>query len=188
MGATVKNSFTIGGGQAWVVADGQGARWRMWGSYGPEWTSDRDQALHFARRADAEAFANDDEDAWLIQPVGMPAQAVDLGQEQDAIRWRWLIENRPVLLITGFFGNGCVNRSMAEVEALIDSHAGREPNSERNRLTAGMAASDTRPCEFRDALLWAEDAADCSSHPDHKAYRFALSELLSMIGSEEAEI
>lgn len=85
MGATVKNSFTVGGGQAWVVADGQGARWRMWGSYGPEWTSDRDQALHFARRADAEAFANDDEDAWLIQPVGIPAQAVDLGQEQDAI-------------------------------------------------------------------------------------------------------
>lgn len=76
---------------------------------------------------------------------------------------------------------------MAEVEALIDSHPGREPNSERNRLTAGMAASDTRPCEFRDALLWAEDAADCSSHPDHKAYRFAFSELLSMIGSEEAE-
>lgn len=56
--------------QGWVVADGQGERWRMWGSYGPEWTSDRDQALHFARRADAEAFANDDEDAWLIQAVG----------------------------------------------------------------------------------------------------------------------
>ncbi|HFF3759560.1 TPA: hypothetical protein ACGCNR_001544 [Stenotrophomonas maltophilia] len=55
--------------QGWVVADGQGERWRMWGSYGPEWTSDRDQALHFARRADAEAFANDDEDAWLIQAV-----------------------------------------------------------------------------------------------------------------------
>lgn len=67
--AAVKDSLTVGGGQAWVVADGQGARWRMWGSSGPEWTSDRDQALQFARRADAEAFANDDEDAWLIQAV-----------------------------------------------------------------------------------------------------------------------
>lgn len=63
--------------QAWVVADGQGERWRMWGDFGPAWTTDRDQALHFARRAEAEAFANDDEDAWLIQPVGTPAQAVD---------------------------------------------------------------------------------------------------------------
>lgn len=84
--AAVKDSLTVGCGQAWVVADGQGARWRMWGSLGPEWTSDRNQALHFARRADAEAFANDDEDAWLIQPAGVPAQAVDLEQ------FRWAVE------------------------------------------------------------------------------------------------
>ncbi|MCO7495066.1 hypothetical protein [Stenotrophomonas maltophilia] len=70
--------YSVPAAQGWVIADGQGARWRMWGSFGPEWTSDRDQALHFARRGDAEAFANDDEDAWLIQPVGAPAQAVDL--------------------------------------------------------------------------------------------------------------
>lgn len=70
--------------RAWVVADGQGARWRMWGSFGPAWTSDRDQALHFARRADAEAFANDDEDAWLIQPASAPAQAVDRPYSLDA--------------------------------------------------------------------------------------------------------
>lgn len=60
----------------WVVADGQGARWRMWGDSGPEWTADRDKALQFARRSDAEAFARDDEDAWLIQPVTAEAPAV----------------------------------------------------------------------------------------------------------------
>lgn len=53
----------------WIVADGKGARWRCWGDTGPEWTTDRDQALQFARRDDAEVFARDDEDAWLIQPA-----------------------------------------------------------------------------------------------------------------------
>jgi hypothetical protein len=62
----------------WVVADGQGTRWRKWGDFGPEWTTDRDAALHFARRTDAEAFAKEDEDAWLIQPVGASAQEVEV--------------------------------------------------------------------------------------------------------------
>lgn len=53
---------------AWVVSDGQDARWRMWGDSGPEWTTDREKALRFARRDDAEAFARDDEDAWHIKP------------------------------------------------------------------------------------------------------------------------
>lgn len=64
-------------------------------------------------------------------------------------------------------------------------------SAQREAIHLGVAqrrsCSVTRPCEFRDASLWAEDAADCSSHPDHKAYRFAFSELLSIIGSEEAE-
>lgn len=68
--------------QGWVVADGQGARWRMWGDSGPEWTSDRDAALHFARRSDAEAFSRDDEDAWLIHPVGAPAQDAAVHQPE----------------------------------------------------------------------------------------------------------
>ncbi|HHA2767548.1 TPA: hypothetical protein ACOECM_001526 [Stenotrophomonas maltophilia] len=62
----------------WVVADGQGTRWRKWGDFGPEWTADRDAALHFARRTDAEAFAKEDQDAWLIQPVGASAQKVEV--------------------------------------------------------------------------------------------------------------
>jgi len=63
----------------WVVADGQGTRWRKWGDFGPEWTGDRDEALHFARRVDAEAFSKDDEDAWLIQPAGPLAQVLGPG-------------------------------------------------------------------------------------------------------------
>ncbi len=87
--AAVKYSLTVGGAQSWVVADGQGTRWRMWGSCGPEWTSDRDVALHFARRADAEAFANDDEDAWLIQPVGTLAQAMDTWPVIERVAKNW---------------------------------------------------------------------------------------------------
>lgn len=63
---------------AWVVANGQGNHWRMWGDSGPEWTPDRDKALQFVRRADAEAFSREDEDAWLIQPVhGLPRPSDD---------------------------------------------------------------------------------------------------------------
>lgn len=63
--------------QGWVVADGQGTRWRKWGDFGPEWTVDRDEALHFARRTDAEAFAKEDEGAWLIQPIFVPTKALE---------------------------------------------------------------------------------------------------------------
>ena len=55
--------------RAWVVSNGQGDKWRMWGDSGPEWTEDREKALQFARRGDAESFSRDDEDAWLIQPL-----------------------------------------------------------------------------------------------------------------------
>ena len=38
----------------------------------------------------------------------------------DAERYRWLRENRNVLLLTGFFGNGCTNRTIDEVDSMID--------------------------------------------------------------------
>lgn len=67
----------------WVVANGQGTRWRMWGDYGPKLTSDRNQALHFARRSDAEAFAKEDEDSWLIQPIGF----LDVVHQEQSTEW-----------------------------------------------------------------------------------------------------
>lgn len=40
--------------------------------------------------------------------------------EKDAARYRWLRENYEVLLVTGFFGNGCINKTIEDVEAVID--------------------------------------------------------------------
>lgn len=53
-----------------------------------------------------------------------------------------------------------------------------------HRLYAAPPARAVDLSQFRDALVWAEDAADCSSHPDHKAYRFAFTELLGLIDSQ----
>ena len=39
----------------------------------------------------------------------------------DAARYRWLREHREVLLLTGFFGNGCINRTIDEVDTAIDT-------------------------------------------------------------------
>jgi len=66
----------------WIISDGQDARWRTLGEYGePIWTDNRDAALRFARKVDAEMFSREDEDAWLIKPfaaltpapVGVPS-------------------------------------------------------------------------------------------------------------------
>jgi hypothetical protein len=38
----------------------------------------------------------------------------------DAMRYRWLREHRDVLLLTGFFGNGCVNKTLDDVDSTID--------------------------------------------------------------------
>lgn len=46
---------------------------------------------------------------------------------EDAARYRWLREHRDVLLLTGFFGNGCINRTLGEVDAEIDA-AMKTPN------------------------------------------------------------
>lgn len=48
---------------AFIIAAGDDKRFRCWGVSGPEWTTNRDDALHFSRRQDAEAFATEDEDA-----------------------------------------------------------------------------------------------------------------------------
>jgi hypothetical protein len=53
--------------EGWIIGNAAKTQWRTWGFTGPEWTSDRDAALRFARRIDAEAFSTNDEDAWAIQ-------------------------------------------------------------------------------------------------------------------------
>lgn len=39
----------------------------------------------------------------------------------DAERWRQHKKDRPVLLVTGYFGDGRMNRSVCDVEALLDA-------------------------------------------------------------------
>jgi len=46
------------------------------------WTLDRDDALQFARRRDAELFAAEDKDAWLIQNLSAPRAAPE-GQRKS---------------------------------------------------------------------------------------------------------
>lgn len=185
--AAVKDSLTVGGGQAWVVADGQGARWRMWGSFGPEWTSDRDQALHFARRADAEAFASDDEDAWLIQPVGVLAQAVDLGQ------FRWAVQ-----FCRGHHSHGSALNEQVIAEsdrllALIDSKAAAgEPNTAPDRLTVPAHPTlfyiqDTRQVVGNCPVWWGPNGGGYVTRLD-EAGRYTEQEAVSQNRTRETDI
>lgn len=53
--------------RAFVIADGSGERYRTYDSLdGFVWTDDPEQAIHYARRSDAEKMAEDDEEAWRI--------------------------------------------------------------------------------------------------------------------------
>ncbi|KOQ76096.1 hypothetical protein ABW45_12385 [Stenotrophomonas maltophilia] len=52
-----------------MISNGSGEMYMAWGQVGPEWTADRSTALWLVRRADAEALAAENEDAWSILPV-----------------------------------------------------------------------------------------------------------------------
>lgn len=58
---------------------------------------------------------------WLLAPQLATLERELAEARKDAGRYRWLRAHRPVLLITGFFGDVCVNRSMREVDAAIDA-------------------------------------------------------------------
>jgi len=69
----------------------------------------------FIRREDADSLAG----ALLALVKSGDRAAEDLQDalteaNKDAARYRWLRENRDVLLLTGFFGNGCINRTISE--------------------------------------------------------------------------
>lgn len=52
-----------------------------------------------------------------------PPQPHDAARDrEDAERYRWLCKKREVMLLTAFFGNGCINRTIAEVDAVIDTN------------------------------------------------------------------
>lgn len=54
------------------------------------------------------------------------AEVARLTAERDALRvdaerYRWLRADRKTTLIVSFFGNGCINRTIEEVDAVIDA-------------------------------------------------------------------
>jgi len=61
------------GAPGFIIANGNRDKFRCVGEFGnPDWTDERDKALRFARRQDAEEYCREDEDAWAILPVGNP--------------------------------------------------------------------------------------------------------------------
>lgn len=54
---------------SFIVANGDRTKFRGWGDEGPTWVATIFEALHFARRSDADRFCADDEDAWAILEV-----------------------------------------------------------------------------------------------------------------------
>lgn len=54
--------------------------------------------------------------------------AEDVALREDAERYRLLRERRAVALLTAFFGNGCINRTIAEVDEAIDAARAAEGN------------------------------------------------------------
>jgi hypothetical protein len=50
----------------WLIEDGQRRRYRTMHQGAVRWTDDPNKAIRFARRADAEMFAAEDEDAWHV--------------------------------------------------------------------------------------------------------------------------
>lgn len=54
------------------------------------------------------------------------AEVARLTAERDALRvdaerYRWLRADRETTLIVSFFGNGCINRTIEDVDAAIDA-------------------------------------------------------------------
>lgn len=66
MNARIPNEVTCKG---FVIGNGDGSAYRTLEQGVPVWTPDREKALHFARRCDAELYCREDEDAWHIYPV-----------------------------------------------------------------------------------------------------------------------
>jgi len=77
------------------------------------------------------------EDVWkaALDAAPHPASAESGGageDAKDAARYRWLRKDREVLLLTGFFGNGCINRTIEEVDTHIDAAIAKSAVAERD--------------------------------------------------------
>lgn len=62
--------------------------------------------------------------------LGVSVSPLARADRKDAKRYRWLCRNKSVTLLTGFFGNGCVNKSFSDMESVIDESLAAEKGSE----------------------------------------------------------
>ena len=72
---------------AWLVEDGSGRRYRTMEQGLIVWTDDPLKAIRFARRADAELFAAEDDQAWRIVEHGfidVATPAVTVNQKEKS--------------------------------------------------------------------------------------------------------
>ncbi|MGB3928902.1 MAG: hypothetical protein WBL20_08060, partial [Sphingobium sp.] len=69
----------------WIISNGQDDRYRTWKDGYSAWTDSREEATRYARREDAEAVHQFDEDAWHVKPydTAHPPAAV-AGEGEDA--------------------------------------------------------------------------------------------------------
>jgi len=137
-----------------VIGDGQGKRWRCWGESGPEWTTDRDAALRFSRREDAEAVARNDEDAWQIQSVGTPPA-------QAAVREGWRAEIRDngfVAVVISPNGREWYGTELGDGWVWEIAHemlsAARQPATVKQDLTTGDDATRSAIVKQAIAIMW----------------------------------
>ena len=98
---------TNGSGGGWIVGNGNADKWRTHDDIlGWIWTSDREQAIRYHRREDAEKVHAEDEDAWRVEPyeAAQVGAATDSGEGvalKNALR-NWPLQRddrtRPLLL------------------------------------------------------------------------------------------
>jgi hypothetical protein len=131
----------------WIVASGDGQRFRAWQGGCPCWTNDRGEAIRYARRQDAEAAHEEDEDAWSVLPYKPSdhrmsaseagplnngyvlafyeiAKLLGIGARACSPKECWEREMRPKLLKALQPGPAaCTGRDLAEALKLAISHA-----------------------------------------------------------------
>lgn len=108
MTAAPQNSF--------VIANADQTQFRTWGPTGPEWTSNPDEAIAFARREDAEKLAANDEDAWAIIPRDLAMTAV----ERMEAMTRALVRRFGAALLDALGGRSIV--TLAELTGLSEEY------------------------------------------------------------------
>ncbi len=79
----------------YVVGNAAGTQWRTWTPAGPAWTADREQAIRYARRIDAERAHEEDEDAWRIEPYASRFASVETSADRDIALARETLAGHP---------------------------------------------------------------------------------------------